>query len=81
MNLKAVIFKRVEFDKSFWTFSLNVFVQYGEFVQLEVACPMKLKQTTQTSAASSTASEARSINFERQGHRRGRSPPAATITE
>ena len=35
---------------------------------------MKPKQTTQTSAASMTASEARSINLERHGHRSGRSP-------
>ena len=35
---------------------------------------MKPKQTAQTCALPSTASEARSINLERQGHRSGRSP-------
>ena len=74
VNLQAVIFKRIKFDKSFWTFSFDFFVQFGEFVQLDVACPMKPKQTAQTCALSSTASEARSINLERQGHRSGRSP-------
>ena len=38
VNLQAVIFKRVKFDKkSFWTFSFDFFVQFGEFVQLDVA--------------------------------------------
>ena len=75
VNLQAVISKRVKFDKkSSFTFSFDFFVQFGEFVQLDVACPMKPKQTTQTYALSSTASEARSINLERQGHRSGRSP-------
>ena len=74
VNLQAVISKRVKFDKkSSFTFSFDFFVQFGEFVQLDVACPMKPKQTTQTYALSSTASEARSINLERQGHRSGRS--------
>ena len=55
VNLQAVIFKRVKFDKkSFWTFSFDFFVQFGEFVQPDVACPMKPKQTTQTYALSST---------------------------
>ena len=45
VNLQAVIFKRVKFDKSFWTFSFDLFVQFEEFVQLDVACPMKPKQT------------------------------------
>ena len=49
VNLQAVIFKRIKFDKkSFWTFSFDFFVQFWEFVQLDVACPMKPKQTTQT---------------------------------
>ena len=75
VNLQAVIFKRIQFDeKSFWTFSFAFFVQFGEFVQLDVACPMKPKQTTQTYALSSIASEARSSNLERQSHRSGRSP-------
>ena len=75
MNLQAVMFKRIKFDKkSSWTFSFDFFVQFGEFVQLDVACPMKSKQTAQTCALSSAASEARSINLERQGHRSGRSP-------
>ena len=74
-NLRAVIFKRIKFGKkSFWTFSFDFFVQFGEFVQLDVACPMKPKQTTQTYTLPSTASEARSINLEKQGHRSGRSP-------
>ena len=58
----------VRFLRSIWG------LQFGEFVQLDVACPMKPKQTTQTCASSSTASEARFINLERQGHRSGRSP-------
>ena len=46
VNLQAVIFKRVKFDKkSVLTFSFDFFVQVGEFVQLDVACPMKPKQT------------------------------------
>ena len=58
--------KRIKFDKkSFWTFSFDFFVQFGEFVQLDAACPMKPKQTTQTYPLASTASEARSINLER----------------
>ena len=74
-NLQGVIFKRIKVDKkSFWTFSCDFFVQFGEFVQFDVACPTKPKQTTQTYYLSSTASEARSINLERQGHRSGRSP-------
>ena len=74
VNLQAVIFKRIKFDKKyFWTFSFDFFDQLGEFVLLDVACPMKPKQTAQTCALSSTASEARSINLERQGHRSGRS--------
>ena len=37
VNLQAVIFKRIKFDKkSSWTFSLDFFVQFGEFVQLDV---------------------------------------------
>ena len=49
VNLHAVIAKRVKFDKkSFWTISFDFFVQFGEFVQLDVPCPMKPKQTTQT---------------------------------
>ena len=55
------------------SFSFDFFFQFGEFVQLDEACPMKPKQITQTCALSSTASEARSINLERQGHRSGRS--------
>ena len=78
VNLQAVIFERIKFDKkSFWTFSFDLFfvVQFGEFVELDVAFPMKpSKQTAQTCALPSTASEARSTNFERQGHRSGRSP-------
>ena len=75
VNLQAVIFKNIKFDKKpFWTFSFDFFIQFGEFVQLDVAYPMKPKQTTQNCALSSTASEARSINLERQGHRSGRSP-------
>ena len=76
VNLQAGIFKRIKFDqrKCFWTFLFDFFVRFGEFVQLDVACPMKPKQTVQTCALSSTASEARSINLERQGHRSGRSP-------
>ena len=75
MNLQAVIVKRIKFDKkSFWTFSFDFFVPFEEFVQLDVACPMKPKQTTQTCALSWTASEARSFNLEKQGHRSGRSP-------
>ena len=75
VNLQEGIFKRVKLGKkSFWTFSYDFFVQFGEFVQLDVACPMKSKQTPQTCALSSTASEARSIYLERQGHRSGRSP-------
>ena len=46
---------------------------FGEFVQLDVACCMKLNQTTQICALSSTASEVRSINLHRQDHRSGRS--------
>ena len=53
---------------------VRCFVQFGEFVQLDVGRPMKPKQTTQTCALSSTASETRSINLERQGHRSSRSP-------
>ena len=78
MNLQAGIFKRIKFDKndkkSFWTFWFDFFVQFGEFVQLDVACPMKPKKTTQTCALSWTALEARSIKLERRGHRSGRSP-------
>ena len=75
VNLQAVIFKRVKFDnKSFWTFSFDFFAQFGGFIQLDVTCPMKPKQTIQSYALSSTASEATSINLERQGHRGGRSP-------
>ena len=75
VNIQAGIFKRIKFNKkSFWSFSFDFFVQFGKFVQLDVACPMKPKQTTQTCALSSIASEARSINLERQGHRSGRSP-------
>ena len=73
VNVQAGIFKRIKFDKPSWTFSFYFFVQFREFVQLHVACPVKPKQTTQTCALSSTASEARSINLERQGHRSGRS--------
>ena len=46
---------------------------FGEFVQLNVACSMKPNQTTQTNALPSTATEARCINLEMQGHRSGRS--------
>ena len=75
VNLEAVIFKRIKVGKkSFWTFSFDFFVQFGEFVQLDVACSMKPKQTTQTYALSSIASEVRSSNLERQSHRSGRSP-------
>ena len=66
VNLQEGIFKRVKLGKkSFWTFSYDFFVQFGEFVQLDVACPIKPKQTAQTWALSSTASEARSINLGR----------------
>ena len=72
VNLQAVVFRRIKFDrKYFWTFSFDFFFQFGEFVQLDVACPMKPKQTTQICALSSTSSEARSINLDRQGHRSG----------
>ena len=67
-------FQRIKFGKkSFWTFSFDFFVHFGEFVKLDVACPMKPKQTAQTCALSSTASEVRSINLHRQDHRSGRS--------
>ena len=40
VNLQAVIFKRIKVDsKSSWTSSFDLFVQFGEFVQLDVACP------------------------------------------
>ena len=53
-------------------FFARFLVQFQELVQLDVACSMKPKQTTQTCALWSTASEARSINLERQGHWSGR---------
>ena len=74
VNLQEVIFKSIKFDKSFGTFSFDFFVQFGKFVLLDVACPMKPKQTAQTCVLSSTSSEARSIDLERQGHGSGRSP-------
>ena len=38
LNIQAGIFKRIKFDnKSFWTFSFDFFVQFGEFVLLDVA--------------------------------------------
>ena len=75
VNHQAVIFQRIKFDnESSWTFSFDFFVKFGEFVQLDVECPIKPKQTTRKYALSSTASEARSSNPEMQGHRSGRSP-------
>ena len=77
MNNQAGVFKGKNNNnnsnnkKSFWT-SFYFLVQLGELVQLDVACSMKLKQATQTCALGSTASEARFINLERQGHRSGR---------
>ena len=58
VNHQAVIFQRIKFDnKSSWTFSFDFFVKFGEFVQLDVECPIKPKQTTRKYALSSTASE------------------------
>ena len=75
VNLQALIFKRAKYDKRhFGSCLFDIFVQFGEFVQVDVACPMKPKQTTQTYALSSTASVARTMNLERNGHRSGRSP-------
>ena len=60
--LIAVICKRIKLDIN--KLFLDFFVWF-----LVVACPMKLKQSAQICAWSSTASEARYINLERHGHR------------
>ena len=67
-------FEKNEFTKKYFGtyFALRV-LQFGEFVPLDVACSMKLKQAMQTRAVSSIASEARSIIPEKQGYRGGRS--------
>ena len=54
-------------------FFVQIDIQFREFVQLDVECSMKPKQATQARVASSTASEARSINPEGQGHWSSRS--------
>ena len=73
VNNQAGIFKgNSKIMKSFLDFFVRFLRSICEFVQLDVASSMKPKQTTQTCALSSTASEARSINLERQGHRRDR---------
>ena len=79
VTLEPVIFKRIKFDnKTFWTFSFDFFVQNGEFVQLDVPTRRGVSHETEANHANvyilSTASEARSINLERQRHRSGRSP-------
>ena len=78
-NLFCIWFVKNWIFKQSFSNSLNstrslLFVQFGKFVQLDVACPMKPRQTAQTCALSSTASEAISINLEMQGHRSGRNP-------
>ena len=72
VNLQAGIFKRIKFDqrKCFWTFLFDFFVRFGEFVQLDVACPMKPKQTTQAYALSSTAS-GQQLSFQKTENKTG----------
>ena len=76
VNLQALIFKRAKYDKRhFGSCLFDIFVQFGEFVQVDVACPMKPKQTRKhIPCRRLLLSEARSINLERRGHRSGRNP-------
>ena len=59
-------------------FKVVDFVQFREFVQLDVACSTKQMQATQICAVSSTASEARFFDPERQPQRELRRPLAQT---